>query len=144
LTNAIIDAEGLVHPSAGLQEQTQKRVSAAFARAALRPENLDFFVLDTLANDIEGFADVIRLVNHPVIGWADVAGRGFTATEATTALLRLIREGSVEACYLSDDGKELRGAGDAVVPTLPLGDLWFRMTPRGRIRHTNWAGLPPE
>jgi len=144
LINAVLSAEGVDHPSDGLRAQTGAIVAAAFSRAAFRPENIDFFVLDTLANDLESIADILRLINHAEIGWTDVAGRHFTVTDITPALLRLIRDGSVEACYLAEDGRELRGAGEATVPPYPLADLWFRMTPRGRIRHTNWSGLPEE
>jgi hypothetical protein len=143
--DAVFLADGLDPTTAdpSVYRQVSAAIRAAFGQAASRSDSIDLIVLDALANDIEGFSDVLRLVNHPTIGWADELGRDFEPADIALSLVRLIRDGSVEACYASDSGTELLGAGDRVGPPVPLTDLWYRMTARGRLRHTDWASSDP-
>ena len=143
-TDAVLRADGGEPATVDtqLRRQVSAAIQAAFGRIASRDENVDYFVLDTLANDLEGFAGILRLVNHPDVGWTELLGRDFEPRDVMPSLLRLIRAGNVEACYQSDSRAELIGAGDRVVPAIPIEDLSFRMTSRGRRLHSNWN--PPE
>ena len=140
LVDAVFEAEGMALPGdRDLRRQVERETQAAIARAACRPENMDFFVLDTLANDIEGLSDILRLINHSDIGWTAYLGRGFEVNEVVPALLRLIRHGDVEACAFDERERALVGTGEGVVPAVPMEDLWYRMTERGRVRHGTWG-----
>jgi hypothetical protein len=97
---------------------------------------MDLYVLDSLANDIESFDDVIRLVNHPEIGWADEFGRRILAADVLPSLHRLVRDGFVE--LLSEVDGHLTPLPPRSLPVAPLESFWFALTPRGRILHTNW------
>ncbi len=141
----VMKVEG--HPSPydpQLLRQVVDLVRAAFARAAARPENMDLFVLDTLANDLEGFGDILRLINHDQVGWSDLLGRRFEVSDVLTTLLRLIRGGDAEVCVESREGSGLVPAGPGVVPDAPLEEQWFRMTNRGRMRHRSWVANAPS
>ena len=101
---------------------------------------LDLCVLDTLANDLESLEDVLRLLNHPTVGWQHLNGqRDFTREDAVAALLRNIRDDLVEACVYDPEHTALVGSGSGRIPDGSLDDVWFRLTDRGRIVHGNWA-----
>ena len=138
LTAAVLRAAGIATPEGDMAvyEDVRARIRSAIAKS---PSALDLFVLDTLVNDIEGFEDALRLLNHAEVGWTDQIGRHFDADDLRASLTRLIKEGYVEACVPSVTDHTLQGAGDRVLPPDPITDLWFRITPRGRWRHRVWA-----
>lgn len=101
--------------------------------------NLDYFILDALANDIEGFDDILRLTNHLDIGWAAEHGGAITRAQVLEALPRLIRDHLVQVFVFSDSGKELRDLPMGSAPAEPLEFCYFALTDRGRLVHSNWA-----
>jgi hypothetical protein len=99
----------------------------------------DLCVLDTLANDLESLADMLRLLNHPAVGWRDLNGEApFGREQVVPALLRRIRDDLVEACVAAPGGALVGIDGP---PDGSLHACWFRLTARGRIVHANWT--PP-
>lgn len=135
----VLEAGGIERSESVIHRQVCDLVLASFRRAALRSENMDLFVLDALANDIEGFEDILQLINHDAVGWKDYIGRSLSVSDVASTLLRLMRDRKVEACLLSESGNEIIGAGEGVVPPVPLEQLWYRMTSRGRMVHAAWA-----
>lgn len=110
-------------------------------------EEIDYFVLDTLANDIEDLESVLCILNSPSeLGWRDQHPDPFTREEVVPSLLRAIRFRTVEACIYSEEEKCLVGAGGGVVPDGNLDDLWFRLTSKGRLVLDSWdpPPLPPD
>lgn len=105
--------------------------------------NLDYFVLDTLANDIEDLDSILRLLNSPTeLGWRDQHPEPFEREEILPSLVRSIRRGLIEACAYSDEERALVGAGMKVVPDGDFDSLWFRLTPQGRMVLDSWEPPP--
>jgi hypothetical protein len=107
----------------------------------------DMYVLDTLANDVEGLDDVLRILNSDeAIGWHKRWGRRFTRDEVVQTLARLIRADQVRVSILAPDGKWLQELAPTVLPPGTFDDAWFALTPRGRMVHTNWnpTGMEEE
>jgi hypothetical protein len=99
----------------------------------------DLYVLDALANDIESLEDVLRMLNSDtVLGWHRTWGRPFQRAEIVESLARLIKEESVRAHVLTPDGKGLDPLPPRTLPSATFDDVWFEMTPHGRMRHANW------
>lgn len=104
----------------------------------------DMYVLDSLANDVEGLEDVLRILNSDeAIGWHKRWGRHFTRDEVVQALVRLIKADHVRASVLTSDGKWLQELGPTELPPGTFDEAWFGITPQGRMVHTNWepAGM---
>lgn len=110
------------------------------------PRNpVDLFVLDSLANDIEALEDILRMLNSDtVLGWRHAHPEPFERAEVVSALLRLIENGLAEACTYDSDAKALVALGERLVPDGSMDDIWFRMTPRGRMVHEAWDPPLPE
>lgn len=99
----------------------------------------DLYVLDTLANDTEDLEGILRMLNSDnTSGWHRVWGRLFDRESVVQSLIRLIREGSVQAYELDPDGKSLIALEQTFLPTRSFDDAWFGMTAHGRLRHANW------
>jgi hypothetical protein len=108
-------------------------------------EPLDYFVLDTLANDLESLEDVLRLLNSPEMGWRHAHPEPFTREEVIPALIRRILAGDVEACPLSEFEPVLETLGPGVLPPdARWGQTWFKLTGQGRIAHMNWDAPMPD
>ncbi len=104
---------------------------------------IDYFVLDALANDLEDIEHVLNLLNSPTeFGWRDQHSEPFSREEVIPALLRGIRKGNIEACVYSEEKRALIGAGEGVIPTVPLDDVWFRLSARGRVVLNSWDPPP--
>jgi hypothetical protein len=100
---------------------------------------LDYFVLDALAHDVESFEDVVRLVNHPELGWQTEHGGPITPPELGATLRRVVADELVEVLLADGPGATLRPCGPTQwPPSAPVEDLWFRLTQRGSILHANW------
>jgi hypothetical protein len=104
-------------------------------------DKVDMFVLDSLANDIESLADVMRIINSdsPELGWRDLHPAEFSRVEVLTALKRLTRDELVSVLRYSADGATITNAP----PTdsfawEEVDDLYFAMSERGRMVHRAW------
>lgn len=106
-------------------------------------EQIDFFVLDTLSNDIEALENVLDMLNSATeMGWRDQHDGPFTRQEVIPALLRGVREGNIEICVYSEEQKALVDVGEHVIPAMPLETVWFRLTDRGKVVLDNWEPPP--
>ena len=105
---------------------------------------IDYFVLDTLANDLESLSDVVRLINHETIGWrTHNANAAFDQNEVLLALHRCIRDGLVDVFSVDEGGKELVKLPTVTVPALGVEGYWFGLTGAGRLVHANWEPGDP-
>jgi hypothetical protein len=103
-----------------------------------RPQ-IDLFVLDALANDIEGFEDVMRLLNHEQLGWRHLHGAAIERDEAQEALRRVVIDGLAEVCLYDPDSRALRSYKASQWPVgTEVDDMWFRITEQGRSLHAAW------
>lgn len=104
---------------------------------------IEYFVLDALANDLEDVDHIVQILNSPTeFGWRDQHPEPFTPQEVIPPVLKGIREGNIEACIFSEEERALVGAGEGVIPSSPLSEVWFRLTPRGRLVLNNWDPPP--
>ena len=104
---------------------------------------IEFLVLDALANDIETIEQILDLLNHDAVGWRGAnGGRLFGRSDVVAPLLKIVREGLVEAFELAPSGSSLTTLGVGVLPPSSLEAYWFGLTPAGRLVHTNWD--PPS
>jgi hypothetical protein len=105
---------------------------------------LDYFVLDSLADDIESLEQIIPAVHDSVEHWnVPEAVSSFDRNRIAAAIIRLVRENKVAVLVYDDGGTQLVDAGERVVPDGPMENFWFRMTSGGRLLHTAWEP-PPE
>ena len=103
---------------------------------------IDYFVLDTLTADLELFRDVVRLINHPEIGWREYhEGLAFEAADVAAALQRCVRDDLVEAHAFSAERGAVESLGRGVPPSGDLERCWFALTDAGRAAHDAWE--PP-
>jgi hypothetical protein len=111
-----------------------------------RERTPDLYVLDTLADDIEDLITIMRALNSDTaIGWHRVWGRHFTREEVVSALSRLITSDLVQVAVLTSDGTALEKLAAGQLPPGDYSDVWFAMTPRGRLVHANWhPDIPAE
>jgi len=100
---------------------------------------IDYFILDALANDRESFEDILRLVNHPEIGWASEAGGPIAAATLLTTLPRLVRDELVQVYVERADRPELEVLAVGRLPSMPLEACYFGLTARGQVVHGSWA-----
>jgi hypothetical protein len=103
--------------------------------------NIDYYVLDALANDIESVEDIMRLVNHPDVGWAAEGGQPMTRSDILAALPRLVRDKLTQVYVPSATTSEMEALPIGRLPSAPLESCYFGMTVQGRMVHANWA--PP-
>lgn len=106
--------------------------------------DIDYIVLDALANDIESVDDIVRLANHPAIGWTDLVGGPVAEASVLLALPRLIGDGLVRAYTLDASGHQLEDAPVGARSPAPLEECYFGLTAEGREVHARWeppAGL---
>ena len=105
---------------------------------------LDLCILDALSIDLEDVEHLLEILNsESEFGWRDVHPAPFTRAEIQPALLRLIRDGLIEACLYSPAAGALIGCGIGVLP--PAGeweDSWFVLTPHGRMVLDAWEPPP--
>lgn len=100
----------------------------------------DVFVVDALSNDVEDLESLLRMLNSDTqIGWVQEWGRAFTKLDVIGALMRLIRNGAVQAYVVDTDRKGLVPLQDSALP-IAMENAWFGLTGRGRVLHANWAG----
>jgi len=102
---------------------------------------IDYFVLDSLANDLESLEDILRLLNSDGLGWRLHHAGPFERVEVVPALIRAIRDGLIRAAVPTADGKALEPLEHRALPTASLDDVWFELTARGRVVHASWE--PP-
>ncbi len=106
------------------------------------PNLPDMYVLDALASDIESLDDILRVLNSTTeLGWRGEWGREFHRSDIVQALGRLV-EGDLVRVYVLDSAT--RGLVTCPPRTLPPGDfddVWYGITERGRVVHTNWEPL---
>lgn len=99
----------------------------------------DMFVLDSLANDVENLEDILRILNSDeAMGWHKRWGRRFTRDEVVQSLARLVRADHVRVSMLTPNGKWLEELAPTELPPSTFDDVWFALTPHGRVVHTNW------
>lgn len=97
------------------------------------------YVLDTLANDLEDLESILRMLNSDtMLGWKWRWGRSFTRQEVVQALVQLIRADYVRVAAIAPDGTSLEPLAPRQLPAGSFDDVWFEMTPAGRLVHTNW------
>ena len=74
--------------------------------------DIDYIVLDALANDLESVEDILRLANHPEIGWTELAGGPIAEFSVLLALPRLVEDGLVRAYVLDASVGQLQDLRD--------------------------------
>jgi hypothetical protein len=100
----------------------------------------DLYVLDSLADDVEDVAAILRTLNSDsAIGWHEAWGRPFTRDDIVAALSRLVSDNLVRVAVLTRDGKGLTHLPEKQLPISSYDDAWFEMTPHGRLVHANWS-----
>jgi hypothetical protein len=104
---------------------------------------IDYFVLDSLANDLESLEDILRLLNNEALGWRLHHSTPFDRLAVVPALFRGIREGLIRAAVLTPDGKALEPLEDRALPAGSLDHVWFELTAQGRVVHTSWEPPAP-
>jgi hypothetical protein len=105
--------------------------------------NADMYVLDVVADDIEGLEDILRMLNDKKHGWQDAWHGTFERPDVVASLSRLIRDGSVQTYSVAADHtlvKQPQGS----LPHAAYDAAWFGITPRGRVRHSNWTSGSSE
>ncbi len=105
---------------------------------------IDYFVLDALANDLESLEDILRLMNSDTMGWRFRHSRPFTEPEVLPVLQRVVKEGLVNAAVFSDSEQALVDLPERSWPTAAVDSAWFRLTPHGRMVHTAWEPDVPQ
>ena len=108
-----------------------------------RPE-VDYFILDALANDLESLEDILRLMNSDSMGWRFRHPAPFTASEVLPGLQRVVKDGLVNAAAHSATEQALVDLPERVWPAEGLEGVWFRLTPHGRMVHSAWEPDVPE
>lgn len=102
-------------------------------------DTLDLYVLDAVADDIEGLDAILRTLNSDSAGgWRRSRGRPFTREEIVQSLSRLIRADLIRVALLTPNGTTLEDISVGQLPPASYDDAWFSMTQRGRLRHSNW------
>ena len=99
----------------------------------------DLYVMDSLANDIEDLESILRMLNSDtVLGWHKEWGREFERAEIVEALSRMIRDDMVRVYVFAAGNKVLEEAPPRSLPPASYDDVYFGLTPRGRLVHQNW------
>lgn len=104
---------------------------------------IDYLVLDSLADDIESLEQILPSVERAVTLWRiDPSDGHFTRSEIILSLTRLVAEKLIEALALNPDGRSMSPCGSGVQPQGNYDDYWFQLTPHGRIVHSDWTPPP--
>jgi len=105
----------------------------------------DLYVLDSIADDAEDIDAILRMLNSDTaIGWRQTWGRPFERDEVVESLSRLVTADFARVLVLTSDGKGLMELPPKQLPPGNYDDVWFAMTPHGRIVHSNWRPGQPE
>jgi len=100
---------------------------------------VDYFVLDSIANDLESLEDVLRLLNHESIGWREFnGGKAYERVAVVAALTRCVRDGLVIVYTLGESDKALSKLPPGVLPIVSFDECWFGISEPGRLIHANW------
>jgi hypothetical protein len=110
-----------------------------------RPQ-IDLFVLDSLASDIESLDNVLRVLNSDTdVGWHREWGRHFVRDEIVQSIARLIQNDLVRVYLWDEVQRGLVESAPRVLPPADFDNVWFGLTERGRMIHTNWeTGSAPD
>lgn len=104
----------------------------------------DMYVLDALADDLEDLESALRLLNsETAFSWRTESGRLVCRTDLVLALSRLIRDELVHVYVHGDDELGLREMPDGAMPPASYDDVYFGITDRGRLVHSNWSPETP-
>jgi hypothetical protein len=99
----------------------------------------DMYVLDALANDVEDLESILRMLNSDTdLGWHEEWGRSFTRADVVAALSRLIRQDFVQVFVWEEETKGVKKIARRAIPPASYDNVYFGMTKRGRIVHSNW------
>jgi hypothetical protein len=99
----------------------------------------DLYVLDALANDIEDLENILRMLNSDTpLGWTKEWGRAFRRDEVVEALSRLVQKEWVRVLVHASDGKSLSELSVGTLPPGDYDDVYYSLTERGRLVHSNW------
>lgn len=101
------------------------------------PKLPDLYVLDAIVDDIENLDAVVERVNDQSYGWVHHWGRPFTREDVVAELSRLIRDECVQVAVLATEDS-LMDLRLGQLPQNSYSDVWFVITPRGRIMHATW------
>jgi len=105
---------------------------------------IDYLILDSLADDIESLQQILSSVERAVDLWhITPSDKQFTRPEIILSLTRLVAEKLIEVVALNPDGQSMSPCGLGVQPQGNFDDYWFQLTPHGRIIHSDWTP-PPE
>ncbi|SRR6266566_9689365 len=108
-------------------------------------ELIDYFVLDSLADDVESLEQILPAVRRSLEHWeVPEPATAFTREHVVGALVRLVRDRSIAALTYDAKEKALVDIGEGIVPSGLLDDYWFRMTGRGRVLHQSWQPPAPR
>jgi len=95
---------------------------------------LEMFVLDSMQDDIEDLASVMRYL----VEWRSLWPRDLTEEEVLDALKSLTEDGLVEAYDESPSNAELQPVERPETDRASLRHYWFRPTTRGRQIWKAW------
>ena len=105
--------------------------------------HLPMFVLDVLRYDIEQISNIVTLLNNDGgVGWRDVWGREFTATDVIAILPELVQKRYVQVLWQPNNHSDLVEARGPFDFENDSGRLWFRMTASGRQAWKKWDDVP--
>ena len=90
---------------------------------------IDFYVLDAVADDLEEGAHISERVSRWDPG---------VVPELQTSLMRLVQQGLIEACVYHPTDPELVPVGVGTWPGGPWQENWYRITPQGLMVHSAW------
>lgn len=108
-------------------------------------DQIDYYVLDALADDIESLEQIVPSVRLAATMWkSELKPESVNRQVVISSLLRLLRERSISAFCYSLSGKDLEELPPGVVPDGNFDDHWFGLTVRGRMLHSAWDPPPPE
>jgi hypothetical protein len=99
----------------------------------------DKYVLDTLANDVEDLESILRMLKSETdLGWRKEWGHPFTRLDVVSALSRLVRDDFVQVFALGSASSAAMPLPRGAMPPGDYDDVYFGLTERGRIAHSNW------
>ncbi len=108
----------------------------------MTPRDIEMAVLDTLQDDIEDVAALLRMLNGPDDEqcWETLRGMPFHKVEVQAALVRLMNKGLVTpAAELAPHFGELRPIPmEFVGVSVPWEEVWFDLTAAGRRVIQDW------
>lgn len=104
--------------------------------------DLRMFVLDSMQDDIEDLASVMRYL----VQWRSYWPHDFTEGEVLQALKSLTEDGLVEVYDESPDSAELTPVESPSTDQPSVRRYWFRPTPRGKQVWKEWdaPSLPEQ